>query len=192
MAFEYNTQVLPSIGHTPFELVLCNPGSSLTLRPERSHKDPKGPSQLFKQFEQAIRLSSKSASRNIDRDQERYKQNYDRRFRPVDLPDVGDWVRVRRETGEEDFSGARRRQNLQRNPTGPFPVLNADEHTVVAQSGEEKENITRQRVVKAPEPHSILSEDGKHGATPNKKTGSEKSKNMKKWEDNLEAFAKTA
>ena len=90
LAFSYNSQVHAGTGHTPFELVLSNPPSSLTLIPERSLEYPKEPRQLFKQFEQAIRLLTKSASRNIDRAQERYKQKYYKRVRPVDPPAVGD------------------------------------------------------------------------------------------------------
>ena len=43
LAFSYNTQFHPSLGCTPFDLILSYPPVSLTLRPEPSHQNSREP-----------------------------------------------------------------------------------------------------------------------------------------------------
>ena len=96
LAFAYNAQVHPSTGHTLFELILSNPPKSLTLKAEPSHGEPQEPIKLHEQFRKAVGSLTHSSSKNIDKAQERYSRNFDRRIRPVDPQTVGDFVYVRR------------------------------------------------------------------------------------------------
>ena len=51
----------------------------------------------------------------------------------------------------------KRRQKLQKDPTGPYRVIRANEHNVGVQTGDKTETVARQRVIKAPEPFRLSS-----------------------------------
>ncbi len=150
LAFAYNTQVHPSLGLSPFELVLSSPPRPLTLRPEASYEGSVKRRQMLQQFQDSIRRLTEKASHNLPRAQLQYKRNFDERVRPVGQPTTGDMVYLRREIAEQDPEGIKHRQKLQLNPTGPFRVLLSTEHNVTMLNGDEVETIAIERVVRAP------------------------------------------
>ncbi len=124
----------------------------MTLKLEPSDKEYREPRKLFDQFQDAIWRLTRSATEKLAKAQKRYKRNYDNRVRTVRQPDEGDWVYLRRETLETDPEGVRWNHKLEANATGPYQIIRADEHSVVIDTGDEVETVTRQRVVRAPDP----------------------------------------
>ena len=88
LAFSYNTQFHPSLGCTPFDLILSNPPVSLTLRPEQAHENMREPRKALEQFQASIRRLTREASERLDEAQGRYKRNYDKRVNPIAQPEL--------------------------------------------------------------------------------------------------------
>ena len=124
--------------------------SQLPWGPIRHMKNLRIPATQLENFDGAIQNLSLLASINLRKAQLTYKKDYYFRVRPVDQPTVNDWVFIRREKSDEDFEGQKRRKKLQKNLTGPFWVIRANERNVVVKIGDDVENVDWQRVVKAP------------------------------------------
>ena len=152
LTYAYNTQVHPSLGVTPFQLVLSRPPGSAIIRQEPAYRDERKPKTYVEQFRQAIKELAAGASPRLRAAQNQCKRNFDKRVRPLHHADAGDWVYITREQpGRVDEDGLRGRHKLQTKAIGPFEVLTSNEHTVTTlRSDGLIEVITRDRTAVAP------------------------------------------
>ena len=152
LTYAYNTQVHPSLGVTPFQLVLSRPPGSTIIRCEPVYEDGKKPREYVAQFQQAVKKLAAGAAEKLQVAQQRYKDGFDKRVRPLTQAIAGDWVYITREvperTGVEDQP---RRHKLQSKAQGPYEVLDATDHTVtIIREDGMIEVITRDRTSRAP------------------------------------------
>ena len=153
LTYAYNTQAHPSLGVSPFELVLSNPPPSLTMKRDESHENAPEARKQVEQFQAAVRKLAQTATKRLHSAQHKYKRNYDEKVRPLHQPSTGDWIYIARELATEEGDGIKRRHKLQSRATGPFKILDHDDHGVTIEYGDGTvEKINRDRVVRAPGP----------------------------------------
>lgn len=148
--FAYNTQTHTTTKIAPFELVLSKPPMPISIqaRPRLVEEQP-DPSKYLQKWKAWLHTLMSTAGAEMRKAQERYKRNFENRLRKsCENIKKGTNVFIRKEY----FSKEQPKHKLAPLANGPYEVINCDNKTVVVETGNQHERISRERIVKAPLP----------------------------------------
>jgi len=116
----YNTQVHTSTGVAPFELVTSRPPPTMWV--ETDGGIPESPRLTEIRWLRNLRLLVESTRNELQKQQARYKANFDARIANAILPQDGDWVYIRQGVAPAGVTI----HKLTPKSEGPFKVYNCD------------------------------------------------------------------
>ena len=157
LTYAYNTQVHRTTNLSPFELVLSRRPRPLSVEAKPIFPEIESMSGKAHRDAWLARLDAlvKTAESNALLSRNRYKKDFDKRLRlPKDDIKTGYFVFVRRDyTSKAEGE----KHKLAPRADGPYKVFGCTADTVDLQIGEERERVSRDRVVLAPTPASEIS-----------------------------------
>ena len=151
LTFAYNSQVHRSTQLAPFDLVLSRSPRSLSFE---AKPDMTGvPEASFReQWLKRLEILMGTASKNLEKTQQRYKRDFDRRLGvPKRQPAKDGYVFVRKDHRDPKKGETHK---LAPKASGPFRVIAVEKDTIVIEDGDNHERVSRDRVVPAPPPVS--------------------------------------
>ena len=160
ITFGYNTQVHSSTGLAPFELVLSRPPGPVAMRTSGALNGTE-PRELKERFLRHLRGLMHRATSTLQRQQARYKKNYDKNVVSRAVPVAGNYVYLRNDhthavKGDIIADSTTRSNKLLPRASGPFQVLDTSPDTntvVILRKDDTEERVSLDRIVAAPMRH---------------------------------------
>ena len=159
ITFGYNNTVHRATNLTPAQLVLTVPPITLAL----PHADPIDFEELNtfarkKRFHTRLRNLMKTADKQLKAHQKRYKEDFDKLVKERDLDlKPGCLVFLRRDTPTDkdehgNTTNLKSEHNLRSKALGPYEVVKVDSHTLSILQDGLLQTVSRDRIVRAPDP----------------------------------------